>query len=476
VIRDHHGGEGVRPPSIADGGGHHLPEHVGVGHVSLSHDAEALGLAEQTLELLGGGPVSLFDVEVDHGLTGSAVDRRGTELCQLDLELGKGVFAREVFGFEAVSEHRTEGLAVLLWGEVVGEPHVVGGDRVHAFPDLRGQPAVHLQLAEQPGDGATEHALSLCLLGRHQRGLVRLRAVVLMALDEHGHAAVPHHGLEVAFELLTPGVVAARHVLGVILAVGEDRAGLEALVGLDALELLFDRAPDRARYLGFRVEEFEPDREVCESLLPRFPLDAPGRVVTVLRFGLEGAGEARQVGVELLLFDLAQGLVELYVVEMEHGVGGDEHRHLHLLDALVSRDHVVAHAPAAGDEAVREELLPRARRAPDLGHHVAPVLDVGVGERERVGRHLRLQLHVDGLVIAPEPGGQILVGEHGIECDGSTAATRGFGAGERDDRTGDSCSDLECRHCRLMHESPPVLSRSRNGRSRCRHISRGAGS
>ena len=67
-------------------------------------------------------------------------------------------------------------------------------------------------------------------------------------VDEEAGVPVPHHGFEVALELLATGVVAAGLVLAVVLRVAEDRRGCGPVRGFDegqfGLDLVRGPRPD----------------------------------------------------------------------------------------------------------------------------------------------------------------------------------------------------------------------------------------
>jgi len=77
--------------------------------------------------------------------------------------------------------------------------------------------------------------------------------------------------------------VAARHILGVVLAVDKQRAPLEARVGLDQTQFRSDHCGVLLGDLSLRVEELEGHGEegrVATRRLPQAPFVLPLKAVT----------------------------------------------------------------------------------------------------------------------------------------------------------------------------------------------------
>ena len=94
--------------------------------------------------------------------------------------------------------------------------------------------------------------------------------------------------------------------------------------------------------IGLRVEGLDAGGEVRHRLLACLTV-----IFSVLRqflaidVGGEGLRQGHNVGVEFALLDVLERLVELDVIQVQQGVGGDEDRHLPLLHVVVGGDDVL---------------------------------------------------------------------------------------------------------------------------------------
>ena len=182
-------------------------------------------------------------------------------------------------------------------------------------------------------------------------------AVVVVALEEECHPAEPHHADEVLLQRLATGVVAARHVLREVLGVAEQRPFfLGAALGPEALVLrhLVEDEVDVLRVgvfgqFGLRVEGLDAGGEVRHRLLAGLTeIFGVLRQLLAVDVGGKGLRQGHDVGVEFTLFDVLEGLVELDVIQVQKGVGGDEDRHLPVFHVLVGGDDVLV--ALAGDD------------------------------------------------------------------------------------------------------------------------------
>ena len=98
--------------------------------------------------------------------------------------------------------------------------------------------------SRRPGRGAPHLGIAQSLHEEQGGPSFRPPHLGVDGLQAEGHPPVPHHALEIGFQVLAPGVVAARDVLGVVLAefqAREDRRRQDTGGSLDVGQLGFDQ-------------------------------------------------------------------------------------------------------------------------------------------------------------------------------------------------------------------------------------------
>ena len=288
-------------------------EHEGVGHEALAHEAQAFGG-------VGGGVFGH-----DH-----AQDRGGAQRGHALLEGGELRVVDQGFRVGQRTVGGVERLVVLGGRQIVAAAHEKDGRLVDAVPKRVGWLAFHLRGAQ--GEGEQGGALGFGGVG-----------------GAEGHAAVPHHGHEVAAERLALGVVAARHVLAPVFAVGiggEDGRRADLLVRGDGGEVGVGEVAQALRHRPIGVEQLDGYREVGGVVAGRF---GPGRCgeLLILRHRRleERVVEPSEHGNEGVGLGAAQGFVEQQVVDVQERVARHEGGHVVVAGALV---HLVELLAVAG--------------------------------------------------------------------------------------------------------------------------------
>jgi len=211
-------------------------EHVTIGDEALAHEAEA----HRHLILLVG------DVAADDG-RGTQLPGGGDELVQLRL-----VGQRGRVGQAAVDLVGDGG--VVVDRQVVGGADEEDGRLVDALPDVERRFAARLATVERSHDEQRASRLPPRRLG-------------IVTVDQvEGHAPVPHHGPKVALKVLVAGVVAARYVLAVVLAVAKDGGEGDPLVGLNERQFVPHDVAHGAGYVGIGGQQFGGDGEEGQVL------------------------------------------------------------------------------------------------------------------------------------------------------------------------------------------------------------------
>ena len=159
---------------------------------------------------------------------------------------------------------------------------------------------------------------------------------------------------------------------------------------------------------GLRVEGLDAGGEVRHRLLAGLTeIFGVLRQLLAVDVGGEGLRQGHDVGVEFTLLDVLERLVELDVIQVQKGVGGDEDRHLPLFHVLVRGDDVLV--ALAGDDG--EAIGLQGRLVVGKPQHLGDLLVVGdlrQVERQVVGLDARRDVNLHRLVEPGEAQGQVV--------------------------------------------------------------------